>query len=273
MNAKYFITAVAIYLAISSYTIRSQHSDYYYVDEYEYVYEEVSADGSYYYLYDDDYEDEDTNHVGSPEPHDRSHLSQDMPASPGIATKKKRIPVGANPDFYYGYDIEDEEEVTAPVEVKKRKKVEIKTSIINPEFIHEVARANHHCLPHGESEELWSLRHNATIQSSEAAKQQQSAGTPSQDTSKSKPPPAFRIPLGADCEALSCGSCRVIVEEFAKSLHPINVTDRMAHISDLDVLKKFCQSGPVRLKYSAMTEGICLDFANVCIRYAPALEK
>jgi hypothetical protein len=73
-----------------------------------------------------------------------------------------------------------------------------------------------------------------------------------------------KLRLGADCETLICGSCKVIVEEFSKLVYSaVNDTN---YNSVEDVTKDFCKSKNIGLKYVDMVGDICTNFENVIKR-------
>lgn len=71
--------------------------------------------------------------------------------------------------------------------------------------------------------------------------------------------PKFR--MGADCESLVCGSCKSIVEEFGRAVlsHVNNSEYRYVE----DVMKDFCKSKGISLKYTDMVGDICTKFDQV----------
>lgn len=71
--------------------------------------------------------------------------------------------------------------------------------------------------------------------------------------------PKFR--LGADCEALVCGSCRTIVEEFGRSV--LAVVNSSDHQYIEDVTNGFCKSKGIALKHTDMVVDICQNFETV----------
>lgn len=71
--------------------------------------------------------------------------------------------------------------------------------------------------------------------------------------------PKYR--LGADCESLVCGSCKVIVDEFAFMVHAGIDDQEKRYIEDLTV--DFCQSKSIAIKYNDMVHDICKNFEEV----------
>jgi hypothetical protein len=81
-----------------------------------------------------------------------------------------------------------------------------------------------------------------------------------QELLKEKVRPKFRE--GADCESLVCESCKSIVEEFGRSLHAVINDNQYRYVED--VMKGFCKSKPIALKYVNLVGDICLKFEQVC---------
>lgn len=79
--------------------------------------------------------------------------------------------------------------------------------------------------------------------------------------------PKFR--LGADCEALVCGSCRTIVEEFGRSV--LAVVNSSDHQYIEDVTNGFCKSKGIALKHTDMVVDICQNFETETLGYKEAL--
>jgi len=63
--------------------------------------------------------------------------------------------------------------------------------------------------------------------------------------------------MGADCETLVCGSCKVLVEEFAVAITEA-VNDPSKEYLD-QVFEGFCQSRPLNLKYHDVVANLCAN--------------
>eukprot|EP01038_Epipyxis_sp_PR26KG_P011867 gene11867-15883_t len=87
------------------------------------------------------------------------------------------------------------------------------------------------------------------------------------ETQKEKLRPKFR--LGADCEALVCGSCKALVEEFGKLVYQNIENPSIMYIEDITT--DFCKSKVVSLKYVDMVGDICSNFEAEHLGYKEAL--
>mmetsp|Transcript_5645 Transcript_5645/g.10886 ORF Transcript_5645/g.10886 Transcript_5645/m.10886 type:complete len:591 (-) Transcript_5645:2217-3989(-) len=64
--------------------------------------------------------------------------------------------------------------------------------------------------------------------------------------------------MGADCESQACGSCKLIVEEFAHRVHRnINNKDVQTLDAVFDYMTPFCSSPQIKGKYSKVVEVVC----------------
>jgi hypothetical protein len=80
-----------------------------------------------------------------------------------------------------------------------------------------------------------------------------------QELLKEKTRPKFRV--GADCEDLVCGACKSVVEEFGRAVHAVVADPQYRYIED--VIKNFCKSKSIALKYADMVSDVCVKFEQV----------
>jgi len=63
------------------------------------------------------------------------------------------------------------------------------------------------------------------------------------------------LPLGPDCEALICGSCKAVMEEFGKSLQRASRDVYIKHMREVE--RGFCHTKDIAMKYLPITQHIC----------------
>ena len=75
--------------------------------------------------------------------------------------------------------------------------------------------------------------------------------------------------MGADCETLICGSCKVLVYEFAKEVHQ-NINNK--NIKYIDQLTpEFCKSRAITIMYNDIVTDICKNFELERLGYKEVL--
>ena len=70
--------------------------------------------------------------------------------------------------------------------------------------------------------------------------------------------------LGPDCESMICGSCKIIVDEFAKAVQKAINDPKYPYIKD--IFEGFCSSDSMVLQYHPLVVNICQEkFENVSV--------
>lgn len=70
-----------------------------------------------------------------------------------------------------------------------------------------------------------------------------------------------KLHLGADCESLVCGACKVVVEEFSRVVKRNADDPEKLYVEDL--LDPFCSSRELQMKYNDIVPNVCRDIANI----------